>query len=269
MPSTTGPVTAERIAAAIPLAHFPAGTQLRDWSTWTKLQSRASREAGAPGACMFTELRREHVFFYVGPSCFFTPSHCIGDAAMYLSQSVAANEQGSASPFDSGSLEPPSPHLQPWAERSYEERWEFLKRSVVQLDEWRERFRGWLCACYDSPERYLETGSDRYAAGLPDRSEPAEIREHNGAEGRKRHARCGDRRAWTWELRLRGPVDWRAHLAVLHVAPDEQERADDLIESLRARGSSARVVLLPDTSTPTFEALYLNSGPLLQEMIAC
>src|SRR5690349_7723850 len=118
--------------------------------------------------------------------------------------------------------------------------------------------------------RYFDTDEDRFAAGAPDRTVPEEILLHNGPRGRANYGiHCGDRRAWTWEIRIKGTVHWREHLAILQVRPEDQEVADELIASLHSAGVQARLVLLPDDMVPGPEAIYRSSGEVLREVTGC
>lgn len=261
---------AARIAARVPLVHYPAGQAFRAWLSWPVLESRAARGEPASSSSRFADLRQQHVFFYAGPSCFVRRA-CLGNAAMYLAPTADKTAEGEVSPFDSGALEPPDPHFQPWASLDESARWEFLTKHTIPLHGWRDRFCTWLCACYDEPARYLETTEDRYASGLPDRTDPAEIRAHNGPDGRARYGAngCGDRRVWTWEVRIKDTVKWREHLSILHVRPEDQEMADELIATLQSDGVDARIVLVPEDLVPGPEALYLSSGEILREVTQC
>jgi hypothetical protein len=251
----------------MPLVHFPASARLEAWVTWPEgLKSRAA--LGLPiEAGDFSELRGRHVFLYAGPSCYFN-THCIGDAALYFDPSVEDGRAGEATPFDSGSLEDPTPKLRPWSERPLAERWAFLRRSTVQLADFRKRFEEWLAVSYDEPDRYLETSENRYNAGRPDRLDPAEILEENGETGFQKYgADCADRRAWTWEVRLAWALPFEKVMA-LHVPFDALERALDAAEMMRwSSGFAPEIETLPPDLPASFEEIYRGSGPLLKRLI--
>ena len=263
--------TAERMSRGMPLVHFPAGTALSTWSTWGALRPPAALGRTA-AAGVFGALRNDHVFAYAGPCCFPRSGH-IGDSVLYLRAGADDGARGKASPFDTGALEPPAPRLQPVAAEQEPERWRFVAENSVELASWRPRFAAWLGHCYDSPDRYLDTGADRYADGCPDRTIPAELREHNGPRGRERYSEgsCADRRAWTWEVRLRDPLPFTA-AAVLHCTYEAIEVATRMRASLREQGVALDIVPLGrrplDAPDPiSADAFYRESGPLIRERL--
>jgi hypothetical protein len=185
-------VRAARLAQRMPLVHYPATTPFAAWSTWPDgLMSHAARGVPiAPGN--FEQLRGTHVFFYAGPCCYYRHG-CVGDAVLYFDPSVEEDQDGEATPFDSGALEDPTPRLRPWAQAPVAERWSFLQEHARPIDGWRSRFEAWLSTSYSDPERYLETSANRWEAGQPDRlTDPA------GAPRAQRQARL---RAVRHELR--------------------------------------------------------------------
>ncbi|MEP7124394.1 MAG: hypothetical protein ABJE95_25930, partial [Byssovorax sp.] len=159
------------IAARMPLVHYPVADKIADWSKWPDgLMSRATRGASVdPGE--FQRLRGEHVFFYAGPSCFYHRA-AIGDAVLYFHPSAEDGQLGGASPFDSGALEDPNPKLRPWAQMVLAKRWKFFQQHAMPLSGWRAAFTQWLATSYDAPDRYLDTGPNRWEAGQPDRLKP-------------------------------------------------------------------------------------------------
>src|SRR5690606_28402225 len=124
----------------------------------------------------------------------------------------------------------------------------FYEEHCVELSEWRRCFAEWLAHCYDDPDRYLDSSSDRYAAGEPDRLRPPALLEHNGTRVRETYGEgeCGDRRAWTWEIRIESlrPFD---HVALLHIPYDS-------IEHVAAIGGIIRP--LARDLIPTAHVLY-------------
>jgi hypothetical protein len=145
-------------------------------------------------------------------------------------------------------------------------------RTSVPLDEWRSHFEDWLSFCYKDPDRYLETLRDRYASGLPDRTRPAAIRQHNGPSGRAKPAAppCADRRAWTWEVRFAERLAFE-RVKVLHVPPYAYREALDAALTMAWDGG-----FVPDVKTWEAvnhaavggpNALYVESGPIIKELI--
>jgi hypothetical protein len=267
---------AKKLAWRMPLVNFPASRPFAEWLPWGRLQSNAAR-AGDPGAdadpTTFAELRQRHVFVYAGPSCYFHRG-CLGDSALYFRAESERGSAGSATSFDTGSLEDPDPHLQPWASLPTDERWSFLRSQFVPIADFRPRFEGWLARSYDDPDRYLECGADRDAAGKPDRLDPPELLEHNGRSGRDRYERASpprrwaDRRAWTWEVQIRGEVGWES-VAALHVPPDLVGQALDAAGAWAGTsgGPAPEVKRIPDNLPPGFEGIYLDSGRVLRDLV--
>jgi hypothetical protein len=272
---TTKEERARDLAQRMPLVNFPASTPFADWLRWGRLKSRAALDgkldAGAEPTS-FPELRERHVFVYAGPSCFFK-RHGLGDAAMYFRAGSEQGSVGSATPFDTGSLEDPDARLQPWASLPTGDRWSFLCSQFVPLTEFRMHFEGWLARSYDDPERYLESAADREVAGRPDRLDLPEILEHNGQSGRSRYhgasplARWADRRAWTWEVQVRGELKWDA-VMVLHVPPDLEVIAQDAADMWASTygGVTPVVKTIPSNLPPGPESVYLDSGRVLREL---
>lgn len=175
---------ARTIAEAMPLVHYPANARLTQWLSWGGLASGSERGV-PPKPGPFGELRNNHVFVYAGPCCYHHHD-CIGDAVIYFACGAQSGRSGGATSFDSGSLEDSPPKLQPFRKDNAPEakRWRFFKKYQVSLEGWREHFAVWLADCYDDPNRYMESGADRHAAGQPDRTTPAALLQHNGTRGR-------------------------------------------------------------------------------------
>jgi len=259
---------AEQIARRIPLVHFPARLPLHDWANWPELTSPSTRGLSR-GADVFARLRDTHVFTYAGPCCYGGGSQPpIGNAVLYLSPDAELGQSGEASAFDSGSLED-RPRLQPWAALPIDERWTFLRTHTRVLRDWRQHFRKWLAFCYDDPWRYLQSDEDLLLAGLPERSDPPEILDHNGPAGAHQYSgHCGDRRAWTWEVRFHQRLPWRAHVRLLHVTVAALERANDVADEIeRMTGKRPDVRALPHDVMADFDAFFEASGPILRECI--
>jgi hypothetical protein len=260
---------AAQLARKMPLVHFPAGTRLEDWSDWTGLKSHEAR-GHVIGRKPFEKLRGRHVFVYGGPSCYYN-NRCVGDAAMYFAPGAEAGKRGGATPFDSGSLEDTPPRLQPFRSKKSKlaERYRFFEKHQVPLGSWRSAFERWLAHSYDDPERYLDTRADRYEAGEPDRLKPAEILRHNGTRGRARYGEgeCGDRRAWTWEIRVETALPFEK-IALLHVPFDSIHRALDLADELRFRtGILPKVETLPRGTPASFQTIYEQSGAIIKKLV--
>jgi hypothetical protein len=260
---------ARAIADAMPLVHYPANARVPEWSSWRQLESRSQRGLPpAPGP--FGELRNNHVFVYGGPCCYHH-ANCIGDAVIYFARGAEDGRSGGATPFDSGSLEDSPPRLQPFRNRNATEdtRWRFFERHQVRLEGWRDHFAAWLAHCYDDPNRYLESVADRHAAGQPDRTIPGYLLAHNGMRGRENYgiANCGDRRAWTWEVRIESTLTFK-DVALLHVPFDAIEHASNMIEDIEpSAGPKPRIRPLPRNVVASMETLYEESGAILQELV--
>jgi hypothetical protein len=190
---------------------------------------------------------------------------------IYFASGAESGRVGSATPFDSGSLEDSPPALQPFRNDNASEdiRWQFFEQHQVPLEDWREPFAAWLAHCYDDPNRYLESIADRHAAGQPDRTNPAYLLEHNGTCGREQYGagECGDRRAWTWEVRIESTLAFE-HIALLHVPFDSIEHVSNIVEDLEpTTNPTPRIRLLPRDTVVSFEALYEESGTILLELV--
>jgi hypothetical protein len=258
---------ARRIAETLPFVHFPARTRFPTFLHWERLQSHKAQGEAAPSG-NFEQLRWGHVFAYAGPCC-YRSSDSIGDAATYFQPSLDSAQSGAISPFDSGALEDPTPRLQPWASRTLTARWQFLRKSSVPLTGWRAEFQRWLMHCYAAPERYLDSTPDRYAAGLPDRTRPPAILQHNGPRGRSTYGEgsCADRRAWTWEARFEHPVSL-VRLQALHLARDRVQEALREVSRLRfATRLSIDIKALPAGQDASADTLYEDSGRVLRQLM--
>jgi hypothetical protein len=251
----------------MPFVHFPAYRRFAEWSSWGALRSPSQRDKEVPDN-LFARLKSEHVFAYAGPCC-FAEADDVGDIAAYFDPEVDQRIKGEASPFDSGALEGDNARLQDWAQKDEAERWKFLLRQTVPLDGWRARFEAWLLRCYDSPERYLETGENRYEAGVPDRTNPAALLVHNGPKGVDRYGvgHCADRRAWTWEARFAGELSFEA-VRVLHLPPNRLQAAAEAVREQRfGAGVVPKLVALPPRADSSPDALYLHSRDAIEEFL--
>jgi hypothetical protein len=216
----------------------------------------------------FEQLRWGHVFAYAGPCC-YRSNDSIGDAALYFLPSLDTVQSGAVAPFDSGSLEDPNPRLQPWAGRTLKARWQFVQKSSMPLSGWRARFEEWLLHCYPWPDHYLDSSADRYAAGVPARLRPPMLLQHNGPRGRDTYGegQCGDRRAWTWEVRFEQPVPF-VRLQALHLARDRVRKALLEVSRLRfAARDSITIKALPWGQDASADTLYQDSGRVLRELM--
>jgi len=258
---------ARRIAEHIPFVHFPSKTEFSKFLAWQRLQSRRDQQLPEPTGD-FEHLRWAHVFAYAGPSC-YRSNDSIGDAVAYFQPTLETEQGGALVPFDSGSLEEPKPKLRPWARRSIADRWRFLQKSIVPLENWRAKFEKWLLYCYASPDRYLDSSADRYTAGAPDRTRPPALLQHNGAQGRSTYGEelCADRRAWTWEAHFDKPVSF-VRLRALHLARDRVQAALNQMSRLRfASQASIELKTLPPGQDASADTLYEDSGRVLRELI--
>lgn len=255
------------MASAMPFTHFPDRARFETFLHWQRLLSHKDQGRPQPVGD-FEQFRWGHVFAYAGPSCYFS-NQSIGDAIVYFQPELESGQQGTASPFDSGALEDPTPKLQPWAGHSIEERWRFLQTSSHPLAQWRERFEEWLVHCYHQPARYLDTPADRHAAGVPDRTRPPELLEHNGPNGLQKYPEgpCADRRAWTWEVRFENPVAFR-HIQALHVARHRVQAALSQMSRLQfLQGRHIEVKALPSGVDANADTLYTDSGRVLRQLV--
>lgn len=274
VPSEQAKQRAEAIARGMPLVHFPANTRFEDWSRWGGLMSKAERGlSSATGR--FERLRDDHVFTYGGPCCYHHSDKTIGDAVIYFGPAAETACTGCATPFDSGALEDTPARLQPFRKKdaSEDKRWKFFESHRIALADWRTRFATWLAFAYDDPERYIESSPDRYAAGQPDRTEPLYLVRENGTRGLAKHGPhdCGDRRAWTWEVRVNARLPFE-HITALHARFATFEQVNDFADELeRNTGTRPRLRFLPadiEASTLAFyEAFYQESGSILSELM--
>jgi hypothetical protein len=270
VPSDSAKQQAESLAERMPLVHFPASAKFSEWSSkWDGLRSKAAR--GLPvSSDRFGALCDNHVFFFAGPCCYHKDG-CIGDAALYFAPGIERGRVGGATPFDSGSLEPPA-QLQPFGHEnaSADQTWNFFTKHQAPLHAWREAFSVWLAFSYDDPNRYIESSADRYAAGQPDRTDPAKLLQHNGTRGVAKHGRgkCGDRRAWTWEIRVQGSIAFE-QIALLHVPFDAFEDAHGFADDIKTRtGARPRVRCLGRDVDASVVTLYEGSSEILLELVS-
>lgn len=206
------------------------------------------------------------MFLYAGPACSASSGIHYGDSVLYFSPLVDEELAGHACPFDTGSCRPASDggFLQPFAGEGAAACLAQIDDSSVPIAGWRDRMRGWLVACYEDPERYLETGVDRYINGEPDRTVPPEILENNGERGRARHGKCADRRAWTWELRTTKAVGLR-HLSVIHLPGYLiDEEALRRVERMGSMDRPPRLIAVRSDHETGAESLYRDSGRILR-----
>jgi hypothetical protein len=251
----------------MPFTNFPARTRFEKFIHWERLLSGKDMDDAQPSGD-FEQLRWGHVFTYAGPSCYYS-HHSTGDAVVYFQPSLESGQQGAVAPFDSGSLEEPTPKLQPWAGQPIAERWTLLQDASVPLKGWRARFEDWLRHCYKDPARYLETSANRYAAAVPDRTRPPELLHHNGPEGVRKYGigNCADRRAWLWEARFEAPVSFR-HIKALHVARDRVRAVLDMTSGLHLlAGVHIEVIALPRGVNASADTLYEDSGRALKRLV--
>ncbi|MEP7124143.1 MAG: hypothetical protein ABJE95_24665 [Byssovorax sp.] len=255
----------------MPLVHFPASARFDEWSTWPGYSLKSKVEQGkTPRQDRFGDLSDRHVFVYGGPCCYYHDG-CIGDAVIYFAPGVELGCKGGATPFDSGSLEHSPARLQPFRATNADEdkRWRFFTKYQVSLEDWRESFADWLAFVFDDPDSYLDSGADRHAAGEPERTRPAFLLHHNGTRGRARYGEdeCGDRRAWTWEIRIEGALPFEK-IALLHIPFDAFEHVNDFADELERRtGVRPQVKPLPPGVAASFRSLYADSGSILRELI--
>ena len=267
--TTTRAKRAAVIATRMPLVHYPVAAKIADWSTWPNgLMSPAARGQAITGG-EFEKLHLGHVFFYAGPSCFHRQG-AIGDAVLYFDPSAEKGQLGGASPFDSGALEGTRPRLRPWDQASVATRWKLFEQYAVTLSGWRADFTQWLAISYDAPDRYLDTGPNRWEAGQPDRLVPPEILEHNGARGVARYGQqnCADRRAWTWEIRIAGSLPF-ARVNAVHVPFRQVRKAYEIATRMRwTPGRVPQVKTLRRGEAATPDTLYVDSERVLRELIS-
>lgn len=246
--------TLDRLAARMPLVHFPASEPLSQWSTWGAFRSPRLRKLQRPPG-WFDRLEHDHVFLYAGPACFASKAGGLGDSAAYFGPDVDAHLDGRVARFDTGACRPAGV-LRPYALMGASACQGAIKRYSVGISVWRERFRQWLDRCYGttSPERYLQTTTGNpHADGEPDCTSPWQIGLQNGTRGA---SPCADRRAWTWEVRSKGEVAFSL-IAKLHVssaALQDALRFTSEVEVIDPRGWTGP------------RALYEDSERVLREM---
>lgn len=252
----------------MPLVHFPATANFQEWSSkWSHELRPANRKLGRTDR--FGALCDNHVFFYAGPCCYYVEGG-IGNAAMYFAPGLEHGRTGDVTPFDSGALEP-RPRLQPFRRNaaSEDKLWSFFRKHCVPLDGWREVFTEWLIHCYDEPNRYIDSTRDRYTAGEPNRTRPQYLLQHNGTRGVAKYGpdECGDRRTWTWEIRVEQNVSMD-EVAVLQVGfaafEDAKAFADDIASRTTRR---PHVHVLPPELEASHDTLYADSHNILQAMV--
>ncbi len=268
-PSPAAIAAANGLANGMLLVHFPAGSRFEEWSEWPALQSpaRLGRPKPRHGG---RRIEWEHVHFFAGPCCYLKPD-ARGDAALYVREDPEAGDAGNASPFDSGALIGERPRLLPWAGRRraspLRARLAILARHSKPLDTWRAAFARWLAFAYTDPNRYLEAQSDRYAAGVPNRTQPISILRNNGVEGRRRYgeSNCADRRAWTWEVRIRGALPL-ARVRAIDVPRARLRKALDWRKRVRALQKHVVNVhsYAPRFDGATPDLLYARSPDILR-----
>jgi hypothetical protein len=276
VPSPVARRQAKQLAERMPLVHFPAAATFTEWSTKWGHHLRRPADRKKARADRFGALCDNHVFFYAGPCCYQVDnsqaegSSAGGNAAMYFAPGLELGRTGSVTPFDSGALEP-SPHLQPFRHRGANEDqlWRFFCKHERSLDDWRDMFAAWLAHCYDDPTSYVESTMDRHAAGQPDRTTPNYLLQHNGTRGVARYGReqCGDRRTWTWEIRVEQPVSMD-DIALLHVGFNSFASAHAFADDIEARtGRRPLVRTLPVGVEASDDNLYEDSSNILREMM--
>lgn len=254
----------------MPLTHFPARYVLDAWRPWGELRPAATLPGATARSGAFERIEDEHVFLYAGPACFALKKGAIGDSVLYFARGLDAELSGHAAPFDTGSCKPAG-LLQPYASCDDAECHRVIDAHSVPTHDWRARMRAWLAHCYEGDcARYLETSAiDEYADGTPVRTDPAEILENNGSAGRDRHAKCADRRAWTWEVRTREPVSFR-WIAALHVMPASFQTALEVSGELAREHEIAPPEVfgvLSESEVTSPRALYEDSERILSLLL--
>lgn len=245
-----------RIAARVPLSHFPAATRFTDWSAWTGLQSTTSLGRSLPDPLRdptFKALAEEHVFTFAGP-CAYTRNGAIGDVALWFHPDVEKAATGSASPFDTGALE--KGHLRPWQTKPIDERRAFFDRTRAPVPGWRARFEAWLSESYSDARRYLETDQGRDASGHPDRADPDGVFAANKGT---------DRRAWTWEVRFERRVPLGDVEALL--LPRRLLKVARNWRAARGSGRKVEFFLLTRETAVAADDLFRESGRVCKKLV--
>jgi hypothetical protein len=263
---------AERIAARIPLSHFPSRATFHGddgWPAWGSLVPPRERGTAEP-ADPHDLLRWNHVFLFAGPACYALGSGHLGDSVLYFAAGAEQNLDGHACPFDTGSCRPePVGRLRPYCTRAAHDCLAFITERSTPIAGWREEMRRWLDACYDDPSEYLMSGKDRYASGAPLRSEPSDLLEHNGRRGHATYGGgCADRRAWTWEIRSLDAVGFN-NLRAIHMANHlVDEAAFVRLDAIAAEHGVRPAVITIDPGRPvSAKALYRDSERVLRLFI--
>lgn len=258
--STAATTAGQRLAARMPLSHFPASTRFADWQRWTSLTSvhaRGSVAAEPTRHREFKQLEDTHVFFFAGP-CAYTRSGALGDTALWMHPDVEGGASGGASPFDTGALE--TGRLRPWHTASNDARWAVHQSRAHALPVWRGQFATWLDEVYNAPETYIETSRGRRASGDPDKGpDPDGVFASNGP----RDPSGADRRAWTWEVRLADKVALRHTEALLL----PRRLVEDARRWKKASGSPARLFFLERESAVGADDVFRESERVCQTLL--
>lgn len=260
---------AKQLAHRMPLVHFPASTPIRLWIDWPAqavLPPSLLSGKKAPRS-VSARVRFDHAFTYAGPCC-FGPDRSSGDAALYFPPGSETGTTGNVGPFDSGALLENPPRLMPMGQAPARARLAFFNRNTIATSDWRETFAVRLRVCYDRPMRYLDTTGDRHRDALPDRTVPANLLSHNGVEGLALYgSEAADRRAWTWEVRIRGPLPFKS-ASVLHIPFDSLEAAATLSDRVQLTGGRLAVRTLPPGTPGSGRTLYQHSGEILRSLVS-
>jgi hypothetical protein len=153
------------------------------------------------------------LYFFAGHAC---PD--FGGLVLAYAAEMADADDGDATPFDTGGLSLGFVHARDLDKG--ETRTEYCRKFVVGLGAWRRDAASYIDEYFASPAEYVN-------GSAPVRDDPS---------GRLRHPKNDDRRAWTWEVRIRRDHPVEQALRKAWASPDYFE---GVRQALRKSTSSA------------------------------
>jgi len=153
------------------------------------------------------------LYFFAGHAC---PD--FGGLVLAYAAEMADADDGDATPFDTGGLSLGFVHARDLDKG--EAKAEYCRRYIVGLGVWRREAGAYFDEYFASPTEYV-------SGAVPVRDDPS---------GRLRHPKNNDRRAWTWEVRLRRDHPIEQALRKAWASPDYFE---GVRQALRKNTTSA------------------------------